>query len=138
MKVCTSCGKQRRLGSFYKNPTGRFGYAAICKDCARLQNTEYRRAHKQVVPRESYLQNEYGMSRKEWETLFIKQDGFCIVCGDWLNLDSTNGHKRIAVDHDHATGKVRGLLCQRCNLGIGLLRDNLYILEKAVSYLERV
>ncbi len=64
--------------------------------------------------------------------MFVAQNGVCAICSR-LNLSG----RRLAVDHDHATGKVRGLLCSRCNSAIGLARESLDVLKKTVLYLEK-
>ncbi len=70
-----------------------------------------------------------------WERL---QNGPCEICGATRADESNRGHSRMSIDHDHETNKYRGILCHRCNLGIGHFRENCEILRKAVEYLERV
>lgn len=66
--------------------------------------------------------------------MFLQQSGLCGICG----LPKTNTRKiSLSVDHDHNTGKVRALLCHKCNRGIGMFGDNLNLLEKAVLYLRK-
>lgn len=84
-----------------------------------------------IPKRRSYLRTRYGITIEEWNEMFEKQGGFCAICG---NHYSTNRHG-LQVDHNHKTGKVRGLLCHHCNTGIGNLRDDVRILEKAIVYL---
>lgn len=74
---------------------------------------------------------KYGVSADQFEELVVLQDGKCAVCGGKPN----GGKKRLCVDHNHTTGKLRGLLCDCCNRGLGLLKDNPNILEKAIAYL---
>ena len=61
------------------------------------------------------------------------QNGKCLVCGD---TESYLGH-RLAVDHDHQTGAIRGLLCKGCNLGLGNLKDRADLMDKAAAYLRQ-
>jgi len=76
----------------------------------------------------------YGVSFDEYEAMLVAQEGRCAVC----RSEHAGGRwKRLHVDHDHATGKVRGLLCHNCNLAIGLLRDDPDRLLRAVEYLKR-
>lgn len=71
---------------------------------------------------------QYGLTHYEYELML--NDG-CGICGASFELEST----KVAIDHDHSTGKVRGLLCQPCNLGIGHFRDDPIALANAVNYL---
>lgn len=77
----------------------------------------------------------YGMSPAEFQALLVSQDQRCAICG----TTQPDGVGRIAqwnVDHCHDTGKVRGILCSQCNIGIGQLRDDPDLLRAAISYLE--
>ncbi len=92
----------------------------------------------EIVSRDRHfsLKKKYGLTVEEYENLFVKQNGVCAVCGEPETALSNIGKiKMLAVDHDHETGQVRGLLCNRCNTGIGLLGDNKTTLLKAVAYL---
>lgn len=66
----------------------------------------------------------------EYAKLLVKQDGKCGICDT-----VPTGRQRLCVDHDHATGRIRGLLCHRCNTAIGLLRDDPVVLDAAIRYL---
>jgi len=77
-----------------------------------------------------YRKSRYGITDAEFRQRLLEQDGKCKICGkdDWL----PNGP---CVDHDHATGNIRGLLCFNCNRGIGAFKDDSALVEKAVKYL---
>ena len=77
-----------------------------------------------------HLKHKYKMSLKEYKDLLELQSGVCAICG------GTNEDKRLFVDHNHTSGKVRGLLCKKCNSAIGLFRDDIGILNEAISYLK--
>lgn len=83
--------------------------------------------------RESHLRRRFGMSVEEYDSLCSRQGNRCAICG---SEEDGNCKKRLTVDHDHVTGKVRGLLCDRCNRAIGLLRDDPTVLRKAMIYLK--
>ena len=72
----------------------------------------------------------YGITNSDYEVLLQKQNGVCAICGN-----KNKAGKRLVVDHDHKSGVVRGLLCNTCNIGIGNLRDDPSILQKALAYL---
>ncbi len=83
-----------------------------------------------------YQQKPRGCSESQYEALLLKQGGKCAICG------ATHGHVskrgvvcRLAVDHDHRTGTIRGLLCNSCNRGLGRFKDSVVILEVAARYL---
>ena len=73
----------------------------------------------------------YGMSKDRYLELVNEQAGVCAICG------GRPGERALAVDHDHATGQIRSLLCTRCNIGIGGFRDDPTLLQRALIYLER-
>jgi len=79
--------------------------------------------------RESKLRQQYGITMEAYKVLNEVQKGLCAICGK-------PDYKSLAVDHDHKTGKVRGLLCHKCNTAIGMFDDDTNILLKAVDYLE--
>lgn len=88
----------------------------------------YKRSSEQR--RKESLAHRYGISPEAYDRILEAQGGRCAICGD------EPGVKRLAVDEDHETGKVRGLLCELCNRGIGLLRESPFVMESAVRYLE--
>ena len=76
------------------------------------------------------LLKKFGLSLKEYNQLVIKQNGLCSIC-------KQKSIRNLAVDHNHETGAIRGLLCVRCNTGLGMFRDNVLILEEAIKYLNK-
>lgn len=78
-----------------------------------------------------YLKRIYGITIKEYYKMLEDQGGGCAVCG---KTPGENG-RRLAVDHDHETGEVRGLLCSSCNTGLGNFKDDPQLLESAMYYL---
>lgn len=81
--------------------------------------------------RQKKLKYNYGITIDEYNAMYEAQGGVCAICGN------PNGEKNLCVDHDHNSGKIRGLLCTDCNVGIGRLRDNLSIIQKAFLYIEK-
>lgn len=74
------------------------------------------------------MKNRYGITREEYEVRFAAQGGQCLICRE-------NGEMNLAVDHDHDTGQICGLLCQRCNAGLGQFKDKSELLLRAAAYL---
>lgn len=99
----------------------------------RADQQRYRYNNKRSI-RLRYLQSRYGLTIEQFDEMVEKQGGLCAICssppkGRW---------KRLHVDHDHVTGKVRGLLCHACNILLGHARDSGDILQKAAAYLREV
>lgn len=76
--------------------------------------------------------DKYGISLKGYERLLAEQDGLCAIC-----FGPPDDNRKLSIDHCHETGKVRGLLCTRCNMGLGYFRDAPNVLESAIGYLAR-
>lgn len=86
-----------------------------------------------------HLKTRYGISLQEYKDLLIKQNGSCAICQKQsITIQSKeNKIKRLSVDHDHKTGRVRGLLCQKCNVLLGMASDNIVFLTNAIEYLKQ-
>jgi Autographiviridae endonuclease VII len=99
------------------------------------------RAQLATVPQElkqrrqkySSLKHKYGITESEFNTLLIQQNGECAICGGGPSSKCID----LFVDHCHATGKIRGLLCRNCNMALGFLQDSRKLLKKADRYLSR-
>ena len=79
------------------------------------------------------VQREYGVSREQYRAAYFGQDGMCAVC---RQPERTARNTLLAVDHDHVTGRFRGLLCSHCNRAIGLLQDDPKVIDAAARYIE--
>lgn len=84
--------------------------------------------------REAWLKTKYRMTLTEWDEMFLRQNGVCRICKK--PPTGTAHNQRLHVDHDHATGQVRALLCHRCNKSLGLMFDDPALLRAAADYLE--
>jgi len=117
MKTCTKCGLEKADTEFRKSKLGKNGLSASCKTCHASDA----------------MQRTYGITIGDYDRMFVKQSGVCKICG----TDNPGTNKgRFAIDHNHETGKVRGLLCYSCNVGIGHLKDDPFILLSAFKYLK--
>lgn len=105
-------------------------------DCKRAAHNDRWRARplseKLHLQRKTRLRNEYGLSLDEYSEMLLRQGGVCAICG---KQQGDKGIDRLAVDHDHKTGNVRGLLCSACNQGLGHFRDESSLLIAAIQYL---
>ncbi len=101
---------------------------------------KYRLTHPEkikTITRNTNLRRSYGITIEEYNALFELQQGRCAICGR-PEPDKMRGRiRRLAVDHCHVTGHVRGLLCAMCNRGIGCLQNNPDILRKAICYIRK-
>lgn len=97
----------------------------------RERDRARRRSNPEAVRAMNY-KSKYGITLDEYDEMFDKQNGVCAICGMvWV------GGKRLLVDHDHKTGLVRGLLCHRCNVALGLVGDDITLLSNLSAYLEK-
>lgn len=84
-----------------------------------------------MAAKNKYLEQTYNISLKQYEKMYMEQAGLCAICRKPTTIEKPF----LFVDHDHDTGKVRGLLCHKCNAGIGLFEDNVNSLNFAIQYL---
>jgi hypothetical protein len=129
-KWCPQCKQAKLLAEFAPDKQSTLGVHPWCRACKRHYDAESKR-----TKRQNYWRSRYGISEQEYQCLFAAQGGVCAICGN----AETRTHKGVvqvlSVDHDHVTGDVRGLLCYACNTGIGFLRDDTHLLERAIGYL---
>ena len=163
MKRCRICLETKPLSEFYKANGTVDGVRGECKPCnlaekraktalnpqpnrdrvrawalanpekvkervARMTGSE----RKKLVDRKSYLKRTYGLTIEQYEEMYEAQGGVCYICKKPRPEDRT-----LHVDHDHATGEIRGLLCFRCNNALGDFDDDYELLQNAADYLDR-
>lgn len=104
----------------------------VNRDRIRKQCAAYYEAHAEEI-RDSHLTYYFGVTRERYDEMLKEQNGGCDICG---KTPEENG-KRLAVDHDHVTGKVRRLLCKTCNSLLGFAFESVDILQRAIDYLRR-
>lgn len=144
LKVCPKCKLPKEGAEFNKSSEGELqGY---CRACMRIWNQENKvkkRAYARVAyykdlqktharDRKSKLWCNFRITPEDYSRMVAAQKGVCAICG---LPEHTN--RRLAVDHNHATGEVRGLLCSFCNPGVGLFKDSVTLLSAAIEYLKR-
>jgi hypothetical protein len=96
-------------------------------------NAERRKEYVSKSSRKWRLKNIYGLTEADYKTILDFQGGGCAIC----KTECPGGKlKYFCVDHDHATGKIRGLLCNACNVAIGLLKDSIVLCDNAAAYLK--
>lgn len=146
-KICSGCGGTKPIAQFMSGTNGRV--TKMCEDCREPRRRSMRKVPKEERNRrhaewrysngrtKAYMDNynmkyHNGMDMQEFGKELDKQGGGCKICGDAPNGRS----ERLCIDHDHATMQFRGLLCNRCNTAIGLLRENPDLFQRAHDYLE--
>ena len=127
MKQCTKCGELKPLSEYHKDKTKRDGHKPRCKTCASIYFQE-NRAEKLDKAR---IRN-YGVTREEFDQMIKDQDGSCEIC----KLPFVP-NKTPHVDHCHTTNRIRGLLCNHCNRGLGGFRDSIKIMQSAQEYIKK-
>ena len=156
-KICCKCKEEKPVSEFHKDKNSSDGYTYQCKACRNAKYKEYYHANtdkiKEKRDRDKDYRKEYYSDperkfkyRKKWiertfnidyslyEDLLAKQNNVCAICG---REETAKNAKYLAVDHDHETGEIRGLLCSACNRALGLLQDKPSIIEKAYKYLRK-
>ncbi len=153
MIKCPRCNKKRPLSGFNLDKNKKNRRQSWCKLCQSensvnnavkniekwaakegLTATDYRRRKK--------LARRYGMTLDDFSQMIQEQNGVCAICGlpesKLHRSSSTDIPQNLTVDHCHQTNKVRGLLCDKCNLALSLFCDDIDVLASAISYLRNV
>lgn len=154
MKKCYLCLQTKSVDEFYRDKTRKDGLTTKCKQCSRTyvkKNIDPNRTHKYcskckvTLPLESFAKSKvadgyqsacrtcrsllpYNITPEEYHGMMEQQAGACAICGEV---------EKLVVDHCHETQKVRGLLCIKCNWGLGHFKDSHERLTSAAEYLQR-
>lgn len=141
MKKCTKCKTVKTDDSFTKLKASKDGLFGVCKPCHALQSKKWKLEWEERwgVSHAHHIKcRGYGITTRQYQDMLNDQDGACAICGLPETTIGRGGRAApLAIDHCHTTGKVRGLLCRKCNGGIGLLRDSIDLLTSATSYLKQ-
>jgi Autographiviridae endonuclease VII len=141
---CGHCSKDKDPEEFNLSRKVSRGRQYNCKECARAIAREHQRAWRaRMSPEEQTRYNRnaalkrlYGLTLEAYERLLAAQGGVCAICGKPPGANGGPGTRRfLAVDHNHATDEVRGLLCHHCNVAIGYFHEDPTLLDRAYTYL---
>lgn len=163
VKVCKTCKEEKQLNQFGRDREQPDGLNKRCLSCCRRydrasrsrdhvkarkkereSSPEYRA--KEKVRKARYLKQRpymtrpstlrrFGLTPEQYLEMLEKQGGVCAICGKAETVTGKNGAPiHLAVDHDHETGNVRGLLCRMCNIGLGYLEGDIDFVEAAMRY----
>lgn len=123
---CSDCGIDKDLDQFPRTSGEDAGPGLFCRPCQRIRS---RRKSREGRNRGYHLRARYGLSESDVAARIAQQDGLCAVC---RTAEATQ------VDHDHETGRVRGILCLHCNAGMGAFRDDPRLIYQAIDYLSTI
>ncbi len=127
IRECRRCRVEKPLEQFHRQPRGPMGRHSWCAQCCNVYYKERRRPTSTAAQRHKWnLSRRYGMSLHDFNTMRQTQRNLCAICEEMM--------AKPKVDHDHITGKVRGLLCHRCNLLLAGVESPTF-LKKAMAYL---
>jgi cytochrome b involved in lipid metabolism len=155
MKTCTKCKQNLEDIDFCKDKSNKSGLTSWCKTCRNDHNKGWRANNPDKIKvlnerhtqtrkeyyskpdiklkyRKASIKKQFGIEYDVYEFLDEKQGGVCAIC---KTDEKSVRNKHLCIDHDHSTGKIRGLLCSNCNRGLGLLKDSEEILKSAIQYL---
>ncbi len=133
MKECTKCKETKELEAFHKRYNPYTKYTSWCKECHKQLSRAWTKNNPkaQAKYRRRCQLKKYGITEADYEMLAISQANCCAIC------KQKPGKRGLVIDHCHTSGKVRGLLCDNCNMALGLLKENIEILEQAKNYLNK-
>ena len=132
MKTCNTCLDSKPLGDFYTAFRNTGGFSNKCKECSKKAVREYKKNNK-GYHRKSMLMKTYGITLEYFDFLLKEQGNCCAICGSKSSNNPLTDN--FVVDHNHATGKIRGLLCSYCNLTLGNAKESIQRLQQCAQYL---
>jgi hypothetical protein len=149
--ICNKCNLSKDLSNFSKNKSKIKGYNTMCKSChklyvkghyknniktykekAKIWSNNYPEKRRKIVLKSQRRIHGNYVSENDFQTMLLSQNNKCAICNsEFLTTRHTN------VDHDHATGKIRALLCSGCNKGLGFFKDSIKNCKSAAKYLKK-
>jgi hypothetical protein len=131
IKKCSTCQTEKPFEEFNKNKSGKFGLHNQCRPCTKLwkPSPEALKESRRKT-REWNRLKATGFTPEDFQEKLAEQGGVCAICGT-----DNPGKLDFCADHDHANGTKRGVLCRKCNAGLGHFQDNPEIIAKAIEYL---
>jgi hypothetical protein len=154
-KICVKCKEEKQLTEFAKDKYNKDGLTFRCKKCRNKHYNEYYKENpekqkekneRQAINRKNFydsdkgvessrrahLKRSFGISLEEYNEMSERQNHICAICGGY---ETSYRNKVLSVDHSHKTGVIRGLLCNTCNRALGLFKEDIDVLKKAIDYL---
>ena len=135
-KKCRRCEVTKPRSEFTKHGVSPNGVHSYCKPCcSEIQKVRYAARPAQasaLINRRAKLKKTYGITMDDFDSMLDAQEGSCKIC----RTKTPGGRGHFAIDHCHESGRVRGLLCNSCNIGLGHFKDNVDLLHRAIDYLK--
>jgi len=126
-RKCKYCDKEKSTDDFFTK--------FMCKRCRTTRkydiNKVWKKKNKEKI-RFDNLRYTYGITEEEYNSLFTTQQGRCKICG----RHQSELESKLCVDHNHKTGQIRGLLCKKCNWALGLLNEDIQIINSMLEYID--
>lgn len=136
-RLCTHCRRRKPTSEFPPDASRSDSLSCYCRPCLNYRMRQYSRNPRVKAYRAQFMRHydlrKYGLTIEQFETIVASQNSRCAICSVELEF-GTGG---CGVDHNHATKKVRGVLCRLCNVGIGHFREDAAMMLKAIDYLRR-
>lgn len=153
LKVCARCRESKAVTDFHVRRQTADGRCLYCKRCKSSIDVEKRNkrmaqmtlreiASMKEAQRSVQYRHKYGITVVDYDDMYASRNGICDVCGkpdkatETGDNSRTRSPKHLMVDHDHVTGRVRGLIHHTCNIMLGIFQDSPEIIKRAVDYLE--
>jgi len=148
-RTCKVCGEYKEIDNFQpqgyqcrscRNKKQQAYWASLPEDIRkqRQNSLEYKKEYAKrnsvkikKLARAQHLKRKFKMTVEEYDAILEKQNGVCLLCKNVCDTGNS-----LAVDHDHDSGKIRGLLCKNCNTALGLFKDNVDVMTRAIEYIE--
>lgn len=162
-RKCSACKETLEYGLFQSDSSRKDGISYECKSCKSKRSKTYRANNKKTISesgkkwyvsnkekcaensrkwheknigkkRDKHLKKTYGINLVEYTKMVCDQNGLCLICN---NPPTGSGrYEELFVDHDHVTGKVRGLLCNGCNTALGMVKESTDTLSNMIDYIK--
>jgi hypothetical protein len=129
MKTCSTCNVEKPFSEFYLKQDNADGYSKKCKECKKAYDAK--RYNPEAVWARA-IKRKYGITASTYYEMLENQGFACAACGSMPEPE-----RKLCIDHCHSTGRVRGLLCDKCNQALGLLQDNPQTLSNLITYLAK-
>lgn len=145
-RICSKCSKRKKLSKFHKSKRHALGRKLECAECTnKYLRNHYNKNNKNCIITKAkrtryHYRRRYGIRYEDYLLFCTVLNNQCEICGAKkvpAGEQKRGSKDHLVLDHCHNTGEIRGILCQECNQGIGLLKDNLTNLQNAIKYLKR-
>jgi hypothetical protein len=132
VKICSKCKKEKSIDNYGKHKLGKDGIHPTCTSC----RTQIQKANRYVNGYPYQIKYKYGITIEEYNSLINIQNHICPICTEIFDLDFKS-MKTPCIDHDHKTGKIRGILCRSCNIALGHTKEDIQRLKNLILYIEK-